>query len=136
MKFEKFDQQQNDRRDPSTIQADFNRYIQEYNEDFLVFLRRAASGNYNGLVTVGRTLKDLHEMIVFLQSATPMRFEIIPLPFTVRRGKEYYRALGFTGQESENIESFFNYVRKNFNEDFKDWMSAARRCTERQNEHK
>ena len=126
MEYKKFTVRHDVARDPATLQADFNKYISDYNEDFLVFLRRAASGNFNGLVTVGRSLKDFHEMVIFLQSATEMQFEVVPLPFTLRQGTEYYRALGFNEQEILNIEGFFNYVRKTFSADFEDWMSARR----------
>lgn len=108
--------------DPEKLQRSFNQYVKNYNEDFLFFLRRAASGNYNCLITSGRILKDLHEMVVFIHSATEMRYEVVPLPFTFRHGREYYHALGFEDDEIDNIHGFFDYVKKTFEKDFEQCM--------------
>lgn len=109
---------------PLNLQEKFNTFIRKYNDDFLFFLRRAASGYYDCLVTSGRTLKDLHELIIFIQSATSgLQFEVIPLPFTFRHGTEYYRLLGFNDEEIANIHGFFDYVKKTYNKDFEECMS-------------
>jgi len=108
--------------DPANWQKNFNVFVENYNDDFLFFLRRAASGYYNCLVTSGRILKDLHEMVVFMQSATSLKYEVAPIPFTFRHGREYYRMLGFDDEEIDNIHGFFDYVKKTFNKDFEECM--------------
>lgn len=122
MENELFYKRRNYATDPAVWQKNFNSFVENYNEDFIFFLKRAASGYYNCLVTSGRILKDLHEMVVFMQSATGLHFEVAPLPFTFRHGREYYRLLGFDDDEIDNIHGFFDYVKKTFNKDFEDCM--------------
>lgn len=107
---------------PSEFQEDFNKFVKHYNDDFIFFLQRAASGHYNCLITSGRILKDLHELVVFIQSATALQFEIVPFPFTFRHGREYYRELNFTDEQIENIHGFFDYVKETFKKDFEECM--------------
>ena len=114
--------QSSEESDPETLQKNFNRFVESYNNDFIFFLRRAASGHYNCLVTSGRILKDLHDFVVFMQSATGMQFEIVPHPFTFRHGREYYRLLGFDDEEINNIHGFFDYVNKTFGKEFEQCM--------------
>lgn len=106
-----------------TWQKNFNYYVSSYNSDFLFFLQRAASGHYKGLVASGKTLKDLHEMVIFMQKATDLRFEVVPHPFTFRHGSEYYRALGFTDEEIAKIHGFFDHVKAAYDKDFEEIMS-------------
>lgn len=106
--------------EPSNEQESFNNLVNNYNDDFLFFLRRAASGYYKGLLSAGRTLKDLHELIGFMQSATGLRFEVTPLPFTFRHGTEYYRSFGFKDQEIDKIHAFFDYVKEICQKDFEE----------------
>lgn len=101
-------------------QKNFNNLIRNYNEEFLFFLHRAASGYYNRLLASGRVLKDLYEMVIFMQNATGLLFEVTPLPFTFRHGSEYYRALGFDDEEITNIQGFFDHVKETFNKDFEE----------------
>ena len=108
--------------DPANWQNNFNGFVESYNDDFMFFLKRAASGYYNCLVTSGRILKDLHEMVIFMQSATGLQFETVPLPFTFRHGREYYSLLGFDDDEIDNIHGFFDYVKKTFDKDFEECM--------------
>jgi hypothetical protein len=111
------------RRDgAAATQENFNRFIENYNSDFIFFLKRAASGYYNCLVTAGRILKDLHDFVMFMQRATEMKFEVVPYPFTFRHGREYYREIGFDDEEITNIHGFFDYVKEIYKKEFEECM--------------
>lgn len=114
-------------QDPTATQEGFNNFVKKYNHEFLFFLQRAASGYYDSLVASARLLKDFHEMVVFIQSATPLQFEVVPLPFTFRHGSEYYRLLGFNDEEIAKIHSFFAYCKETFNKDFEECMSEDKK---------
>ena len=109
--------------DSTGWQKEFNQMIETYNDDFLFFLRCVASGYYSRLIDSGTALKNLHDLIVFMQSATELRFEVIPLPFTLRYSNEYYRMLGFNDGEIENIHGFFDYVKNSRNKEFEVWLN-------------
>jgi hypothetical protein len=60
-------------------QKEFNRFVTDYNADYLYLLRRAATGNYNCLITSSRILKDFHDMIMLIHSSLDVNFDILPI---------------------------------------------------------
>lgn len=110
----------------SISQEHFNYFVESYNDDFMFFLRRAASGYYKCLITAGRILKDFHDLVIFMQRVTDFKFEVLPYPYTFRHGTEYYKELGFNQEEIEKIHGFFDYVKELYKKDFEECMKANR----------
>ena len=107
-------------------QKDFNRFVDDYNADYLYLLRRAATGNYNCLITSSRILKDLHDVIMTLHEVTHLEFTVPPYPFTLRGGAEYFRALGFNDEQVVNILGFTSFVKASYNKEFEECMEEPR----------
>jgi hypothetical protein len=100
----------------------FNKFVDSYNEDFIFFLKRAASGNYNCLITSARILRDFHDLVIFMQKTSEYKFEIVPYPFTFRHGSEYYRTLGFDDAEIDKIHGFFEHVKVVYKKEFEECL--------------
>jgi hypothetical protein len=107
-------------------QNQFNHFVEDYNADYIFLLKRAATGNYNCLLTSARILKDLHDMIMKLHEVTQLSFEIIPFPFTVRGNQQYFEKMGFAGDEIDNIMNFHVFVKDQFGKEFEEYMEMSR----------
>jgi len=107
-------------------QKEFNRFVTDYNADYLYLLKRAATGNYNCLITSSRILKDFHDVIMALHNSLEVNFDIVPYPFTVRGSSEYFSQLGFNDVEVMNILGFVVFVRSAFGKEFEECMEEER----------
>lgn len=107
------------------LQEEFNRFVENYNADYIYFLNRASSGNYNCLITSSRILKDLHDMVISLQQVTELDFQIIPYPFTLREGDEYYTQLGFNKEQITKIHGFLTFVKDFYGREFEECMEES-----------
>jgi hypothetical protein len=107
-------------------QKEFNRFVEDYNADYLYLLRRAATGNYNCLITSARILKDLHEVIMVIHTSSHLNFDITPFPYTLRGSAEYFSHLGFDDEQVQNILDFTAFVKSTYGKEFEECMEEAR----------
>ena len=100
--------------------------MKDYNADYLYLLSRAATGNYNCLVTSSRILKDFHDMIMTVHSVSELDFEIPIYPFTFRGSTEYFNHLGFDDEQTMNILGFIVFVQTTYGQEFEECMEETR----------
>jgi hypothetical protein len=93
-------------------QKEFNKFVENYNADYLYLLTRASSGFYECLITSARVLKDLYTMICKIHEVTSLEFEIVPYPLTFRASDETLAQFGFSRDQIENIRGFLQFVKR------------------------
>lgn len=103
-------------------QKEFNRFVTDYNADYLYLLRRAATGNYHCLITSSRILKDFYDVIMALHNSLEVNFDVVPHPFTLRGSSEYFRHLGFNDEEVKHILGFIVFVKSTYGTEFEECM--------------
>lgn len=99
-------------------QDEFDKFVESYNEDYLLLLHRAARGAYDCLVTSFTVLKDLYDMLMKLHDVSGHIFRVLPHPLTFRANDELLRNFGFTDEEIDNIYGFLSYVKQSQGKDF------------------
>ncbi|HZS46816.1 MAG TPA: hypothetical protein VFC63_17215 [Blastocatellia bacterium] len=94
-------------------QEEFDRFVENYNNDYLFVLTRAASGSYDCLITSCLILKDLYEVIIKLHDLDNVGFNVVPYPFTLRPGEDLLKQFGFNKEQVHNIYGFLSFVKTN-----------------------
>jgi hypothetical protein len=106
-------------------QVDFDKFVSNYNADYLYLLTRASSGHYDCLITSFRVLKDLHDVIIKLHDTTELVFKIIPFPLSLRTSQEFLSNLGFKDDQIQNIRDFLGHVKRTQGREFEECMEEA-----------
>lgn len=106
-------------------QDDFDKFVESFNEDYILLLQRAAGGAYECLITSFTVLKDLQDILVKLHDMSGYRFRVIPHPLTFRANDELLRSFGFDDEEIGNIYGFLRYVRQSQGKDFEECIQEG-----------
>ncbi len=106
-------------------QSDFDRFIENYNEDFYFLLRRASVGTYDCLLTSFMVLKDLHDVIHTLSGIGGLQFQVKPYPFNFRANDALLNLLGFDAPQINNIYGFLNYVKQTQGKEFEECIAEG-----------
>jgi hypothetical protein len=107
-------------------QAQFDRCVDDYNEDYLLVLRRASSRHYNCLVTSFSILKDFYDLISTLYDNGGLLYHKLPHPFTVRADDQLLSELGFNADEIANIYDFLPYVKLMMATELEDYLNSGK----------
>jgi hypothetical protein len=103
-------------------QADFDKFVESYNNDYLYLLTRASTGSYDCLITSFRVLRDLHDMIMKLHETTHLEFRVVAYPLTFRASDAFLGSLGFNGEQINLIYGFLKHVKLTQGKDFEECL--------------
>src|SRR5437667_1351253 len=106
-------------------QEEFFRFVNDYNEDYMLLLTRASRHHYNCLITSFMVLKDFYNMIQVMFDSGQYKYETIPYPFSFRADEVLLRQLGFDDEGIENIFGFLAFVKDAQGMDFEDCLEAG-----------
>jgi hypothetical protein len=106
-------------------QEDFDRFVKDYNEDYVLLLTRASRRHYECLVSSFMVLKDLYNMIQVMFDTGHYRYELLPYPYSFRADDMVLRQLGFDDEEIENIFGFLDYVKQSQGMEFEACLEAG-----------
>ena len=106
-------------------QEEFFRFVNDYNEDYMLLLTRASRHHYNCLITSFMVLKDFYNMIQVMFDSGQYKYETIPYPFSFRADEVLLRQLGFDDEGIENIFGFLAFVKETQGMDFEDCLEAG-----------
>lgn len=117
-------------------QDDFDRFVSNYNNDYLYLLTRASRGSYDCLISSFTVLKDLHDVIMKLHDATHLEFRVVPYPLTFRGSDAFLAGLGFGEEEVGLIYGFLNHVKRTQGKEFEQCIEeGAARCATAGSKH-
>ena len=105
-------------------QEDFDRFVKDYNEDYLLLLRRASERHYECLVSSFIVLKDLYNIIQVMFDTGHYHYEALPYPYTFRADEMLLSQLGFDAAEIKNIFGFLDYVKQSQGVEFEECLEA------------
>ena len=106
-------------------QTQFDQFIEDYNEDYLLLLTRASRSHYECLITSWLILKDLYNLITTLYDMEGFTYTRMPHPFSFRGNDILLTQLGFDQEEIANIYRFFGYVLQTQGKDFDECMKEG-----------
>lgn len=106
-------------------QADFDKFVKDYNEDYTLLLRRASIRHYDCLISAFMVLKDLYNLIQVLFDTGDLAYPVLPYPLTFRADTVLLRQLGFDDQEIQNIFEFLEHVKATQGMEFEACLEAG-----------
>jgi hypothetical protein len=106
-------------------QEDFDRFVNDYNEDYTLLLTRASKRHYDCLITSFMILKDFYNMIEVMYDTGQYTFGVMPYPFTFRADDVLLAELGFNDEAIGNIFGFLNFVKETQGMEFEDCLEAG-----------
>lgn len=106
-------------------QEEFDNFVRDYNQDYILLLTRASKQHYDCLITSFMVLKDLYSMIQVLFDTGQYSYSTLPYPYSYRADNSLIRILGFDDEEIENIFGFLEYVKKTQGMEFEDCLDAG-----------
>ncbi|GAC1446252.1 MAG: hypothetical protein NVSMB56_03190 [Pyrinomonadaceae bacterium] len=105
-------------------QKDFDKFVDNYNEDYYHLLQRATTGRYECLITSFTVLKDLYDMISKLHDLTNLEFKIVPYPLSFRANDAFLQSLGFNDKQINVIYGFLEHVKETQGKDFEECVDG------------
>jgi hypothetical protein len=106
-------------------QEEFDRFVKDFNEDYILLLTRASKRHYDCLITSFMVLKDFYNMIQVMFDTGHYTYETMPHPFSFRTDKVLLSLLGFNDQEIENIYGFLDFVKQTQGMEFEACLEAG-----------
>jgi hypothetical protein len=99
-------------------QKDFDRFVDNYNADYLYLLTRASRGDYDCLLSSFTVLKDLYEVILKLHDTLKLSFRVVPYPLSFRASDELLSGFGFNSEQISNIYEFLRFIKQTQGREF------------------
>jgi hypothetical protein len=93
-------------------QDQFDQFVRDYNEDYILLLTRASRRHYDCLVSSFMVLKDLYNVISVLYDSGQLSYQTLPYPYSFRANDVMLAHLGFDDEQIANIYGFLDYVSK------------------------
>ena len=106
-------------------QEEFDRFVNDYNEDYKLLLTRASRRHYDCLITSFMVLKDFYNMIQVSYDSGQYKFNSLPYPFSFRADHVLLGNLGFDDEEIANIFGFLHFVKETQGMEFEDCLEAG-----------
>jgi hypothetical protein len=106
-------------------QEEFDRFVKEYNEDYLLLLTRASKRHYDCLITSFMVLKDFYNLIQVMFDTGLYRYDTLPYPYSFRADEVTLNLLSFDGEEIQNILGFLDYVKQTQGMEFEECLEAG-----------
>ncbi|MCI0626139.1 MAG: hypothetical protein L0387_31600 [Acidobacteria bacterium] len=106
-------------------QRDFDGFVKDYNEDYVLLLKRASIRQYDCLISSFMVLKDLYNVIQVIFDTGHYTYEVLPCPFSFRADDVLLRQLGFDDEEIQNIFGFLDHVKGTQGMEFEACLEAG-----------
>jgi hypothetical protein len=106
-------------------QEDFERLIQNYNDDYRYLLIRASQQSYECLISSFMMLKGLYDVIVKFQDSGKYLFRILPYPLSFRANNDLLMTMGFDEEGIGNIYGFLEYVKETQGKEFEECLEGS-----------
>lgn len=106
-------------------QEEFDRFVKDYNEDYILLLTRASKRHYDCLITSFMVLKDFYNMIQVMFDTGQYTYQAFPYPYTFRADEVLLRQLGFDDEGVANIFGFLAFVNETQGMEFEDCLEAG-----------
>ena len=106
-------------------QEDFDGFVKDYNEDYVLLLTRAGRLHYECLISSFIVLKDLYNVIQVMFDNGHYTYEVLPYPYSFRADDVLLKQLGFTDSEIVNIFGFLDYVKESQGMEFEACIEAG-----------
>src|SRR5262249_17220883 len=106
-------------------QDDFDKFVRDYNENYLLLLKRASVCHYDCLITSWLILRDLYSLIMTIYDMGSVSYAVMPHPFSFRGNDILLETLGFGQEEIDNIYEFLNFVRRTQGREFEEVMDEG-----------
>jgi len=106
-------------------QEEFDRFVKDYNEDYILLLTRASRRHYDCLITSFMVLKDFYNLVQMLFDSGHYVYGVVPYPYSFRADSVLLKMLGFDDQEVENIFGFLDHVRETQGMEFEACLEAG-----------
>jgi hypothetical protein len=103
-------------------QEDFDKFVENYNNDYRYLLTRASRGSYDCLITSFTVLKDLYDVIMRLHETTHLEFKVLVYPMTFRGSDAFLSGLGFDGEQIRLIYGFLEHVKQTQGKEFEECL--------------
>jgi hypothetical protein len=106
-------------------QKDFDKFVNDYNEDYTLLLTRASKRHYDCLITSFMVLKDFYSLIQVMYDCGNYAYKTLPYPFSFRADEVLLRMLGFDDEQIQNIFGFLDFVKQTQGMDFEACLEAG-----------
>lgn len=106
-------------------QEEFDRFVRDYNEDYLLLLTRASKRHYDCLITSFMVLKDFYNLIQVMFDTGQYTYQTLPYPFSFRADLVLLNLLGFDDEATQNIFGFLDFVKETQGMDFEACLEAG-----------
>lgn len=106
-------------------QEDFEGFVKDYNEDYILLLTRASKCHYECLISSFMVLKDLYNVIQVMFDTGHYIYNVMPYPYSFRADDVLLRQLGFNDAEIGNIFGFLHYVKESQGIEFEACVEAG-----------
>jgi len=106
-------------------QKDFEKFVNDYNDDYTLLLTRASKRHYDCLITSFMVLKDFYNLIQVMYDSGNYVYKTLPHPFSFRADKVLLRMLGFGDEQIQNIFAFLDFVKDTQGMDFEACLEAG-----------
>ena len=106
-------------------QVDFDKFVKDYNDDYVLLLKRASLRHYDCLISAFMVLKDLYKVIQVMFDTGHYTYHVMPYPFSFRADEILLGQLGFDEQEIQNIFGFLDHVKTTQGMEFEACLEAG-----------
>src|SRR5262245_2921660 len=106
-------------------QEEFDGFVKDYNEDYVLLLTRAARRHYDCLITSFMVLKDFYNLIHVMYDTGNFKYTVLPHPYSFRGDEVLLKQLGFDSEGITNIFGFLDFVKNSQGMDFEDCLEAG-----------
>jgi hypothetical protein len=110
---------------PMISQGEFDMFVRDYNEDYMLLLTRASKRHYDCLITSFMVLKDFYNMIQVMYDTGHYAFRAMPYPFSFRAEQVLLTELGFDDEGIANIFGFLRFVKETQGMEFEACLEAG-----------
>lgn len=111
---------------PTVTQQQFDDFVENFNEDYLLVLTRASKRQYDCLITSFSILKDLHDVICILYDNGGLVYNELMCPFSFRADEQVLTSLGFKSEEIKNIQEFLPHVKATMGMELEEYVQSGR----------
>ena len=94
-----------------TSQENFNKFVQDYNQDYILLLTRASRRHYDCLISSFIILRDLYNVIQVMYDTGAYTYNVLPHPFSFWADEVLLKQLDFEDEEIRNIFGFLDHVQ-------------------------
>lgn len=112
--------------EPTITQKQFDEFVGNFNEDYLLVLIRASNRQYDCLITSFSILKDFYDLICVLYDNGGLVYNELLHPFSFRADEHLLTRLGFQKEQITNIYEFLPHVKQTLGMELEEYVASGR----------